>query len=46
MTHHEEYPGYVLWMTGLSDAGSAARAVLLVSALSFRAIFVAIFVAS
>ena len=26
---HEEYPGYVLWMTGLSGAGKTTIALLL-----------------
>ena len=36
MTHHEEYPGYVLWMTGLSGAGKTTIALLLEEELKAR----------
>jgi adenylyl-sulfate kinase len=36
MTHHEEYPGYVLWMTGLSGAGKTTIALILEEELKAR----------
>ena len=33
---HEEYPGYVLWMTGLSGAGKTTIALLLETELQAR----------
>ncbi|MCZ2115988.1 MAG: adenylyl-sulfate kinase [Anaerolineae bacterium] len=36
MAQHEEYPGYVLWMTGLSGAGKTTIALLLEKELKAR----------
>jgi len=36
MSHQEEYPGYVLWMTGLSGAGKTTIALLLEEELKAR----------
>ena len=36
MTQHNEYPGYVLWMTGLSGAGKTTIALLLEQELKAR----------
>ena len=36
MTHHAEYPGYVLWMTGLSGAGKTTIALILEEELRTR----------
>ncbi len=36
MTQHHEYPGYVLWMTGLSGAGKTTIALLLEEELKAR----------
>jgi len=36
MSHHEEYPGYVLWMTGLSGAGKTTIALILEEELKNR----------
>ena len=36
MSHHEDYPGYVLWMTGLSGAGKTTIALLLEEDLKAR----------
>ena len=36
MSHYEEYPGYVLWMTGLSGAGKTTIALVLEEELKNR----------
>lgn len=36
MTHHNEQPGFVLWMTGLSGAGKTTIALILVEELKKR----------
>jgi adenylyl-sulfate kinase len=36
MSHHEDYPGYVLWMTGLSGAGKTTIALILEKELAER----------